>query len=496
MLQTPKTHLPIRLSFDDVLLVPGYSECLPSDTSLRTWFSKNISLQAPLISAAMDTVTESSTAIALAQCGGIGVIHKNLSVSSQAREVEKVKRSQSGMIAQPIVISPHASLSEARHIMTTHNISGLPVIYEEKLVGIVTERDLAFAENLENAVSEAMSKEVVTTVTGTPASQAEKILYKHRIEKLPVVKKDGTTLTGMFTIKDIKKSRKYPISSQDSQGRLRVAGAVGVGEHGIERAEALLAAGCDALILDTAHGHSSIVIEQCKRVRSTFASYNFDLIAGNVATSDGALSLIEAGVDGVKVGMGPGSICTTRVIAGIGVPQFSAILDTARACTSKNIPVIADGGIKFSGDVVKALAAGASSVMIGSLFAGTEEAPGEMVLYKGKSYKTYRGMGSIGAMAHGSKDRYFQSHIQSQQKYVPEGIEGRVAYKGPIENSIYQILGGVRSGMGYVGASSITELQDKAQFIRISTAGLKESHPHGIYITRESPNYYTESPSS
>ncbi|MCY4379966.1 MAG: IMP dehydrogenase [Proteobacteria bacterium] len=493
MLQVPQSHFPAGLSFDDVLVVPGYSEVIPSEVSLYTRFSLNINLHSPVVSAAMDTVTEASTAIALAQCGGIGVIHKNLSIKSQAKEVQRVKRSESGIIANPVVVSPDNTIAEVKHLMSTHHISGFPVLSGDFLEGIVTGRDLIFASDPTMLVKDVMTREVITAQEDTTCDEAVKILYQHRIEKLPVVKQDRKTLTGMFTIKDIEKAKKYPHSTRDSQGRLRVAAAVGIFDDCFERVEALLAEGCDAIVVDTAHGHSKIVLDRCREIRHNFKSYSFDLIGGNVATSDGAIALIDAGVDAVKVGLGPGSICTTRIIAGVGVPQFSAILDTANICEKKGIPLIADGGIKYSGDALKALAAGAATVMLGSILAGTEEAPGEMILYKGKSYKTYRGMGSLGAMARGSRDRYFQHDVSKTHKYVPEGIEGRVAYKGPLEHSFHQITGGLKSGMGYVGAKTIEDLQKKVKFIRISPAGLRESHPHGVYITREAPNYYTES---
>lgn len=493
MLQLPQTHFPESLSFDDVLIVPGHSEVLPGEIELKSQFSLNIEVYLPLVAAAMDTVTESATAIALAQCGGIGVIHKNLTAVDQAKEVEKVKRSESGMIAHPVVVSPDTTISEVKQMMRAHGISGFPVLAGDALVGIVTARDLAFSGAQDGRIGEVMTTELITAPLGTSYDEATHILYTHRIEKLPVLHEDGKSLAGMFTIKDIDKAKKYPHSSRDSQGRLRVAAAVGVFEDDLARTEALLQAGCDAIVVDTAHGHSKWVMERCSEIRQTFGSYSFDLIAGNVATSDAALALIDAGVDAIKVGLGPGSICTTRIIAGVGVPQLSAILDTANICEKKGIPLIADGGIKYSGDAVKALAAGASTVMIGSLFAGTEEAPGEMILYQGKSYKTYRGMGSLGAMAQGSRDRYFQHDVAVNSKLVPEGIEGRVAYKGPIERSVYQITGGLKSGMGYVGARTIAQLQKKVKFVRISGAGLRESHPHGVYITREAPNYYTES---
>ena len=496
MLQIAHSQFPLSLSFDDVLIMPGHSEVLPAETSLASHFSHNIKVNMPLVSAAMDTVTESRTAIALAQCGGIGVVHKNLSVADQAAEVMKVKRSEAGMIVRPEVVAPETTIEEVKRIMLSRNISGLPVIEKNKLIGIVTGRDIAFATEVKQPVTSVMTREVITAPVGTSYEDAVQILYKNRIEKLPVLREDGYSLAGMFTIKDIEKAKSYPHASRDSLGRLRVAAAVGVGADSLERTEALLMEGCDAIVVDTAHGHSQKVIDHCKSIRKSFKTFEFDLISGNVATSDGALALIEAGVNAVKVGMGPGSICTTRIVAGVGVPQFSAIIDAAKVARAKGVPVIADGGIKFSGDAVKALAAGSSTVMIGSMFAGTEEAPGEMVLYKGKSYKTYRGMGSLGAMAQGSQDRYFQSPASSVHKYVPEGIEGRVAYKGPIEKTIYQLMGGIRSGMGYVGAGTLKELREKAKFVRISSAGLKESHPHGVYITREAPNYYTESPTS
>lgn len=485
---------PMGLTFDDVLLIPGHSEVLPHETSLETKFSRNITLQMPFLSAAMDTVTEAPTAIAMAHHGGMGVIHKNFSIQDQANEVRKVKRSESGMITNPYVISPDMTISETIAMMERLGVSGLPVIDKEKLVGIVTSRDIAFESNLNAPVSSIMTKDVVTTKIGTSYDEAVKVLHKHRIEKLPVIGEDGKSLVGMFTLKDLEKAKAHPHSSKDSQGRLRVAAAIGAGGDFLERAEALLDAGVDAIIVDTAHGHSQGVLNACSQVKKNFSSkFGFDLVGGNVATPEGTLALIEAGVDAVKVGIGPGSICTTRIVAGIGVPQLSAILSSAAAAKSKGVPVIADGGIKFSGDAVKALAAGASTVMIGSMFAGTEEAPGEMIIYKGKSYKSYRGMGSLGAMAQGSKDRYFQGNVTDSNKFVPEGIEGRVAYKGPIGNSIYQMTGGLRSGMGYVGAATISELQDKRQFTRISPAGLRESHAHDVYITREAPNYKIES---
>lgn len=478
------------LTFDDVLLVPQHSQVLPNEVTLESQLTRNIRVQSPLLSAAMDTVTEAPTAIAMAQNGGIGIIHKNLSVEGQAAEVKKVKKSEAGMIIDPVTVNPETTVGEALGIMNRLNISGMPVLDQSKLVGIVTGRDLRLEKQLARKVSEVMTTEVVTAKEGTTYDEAVSILHKHRIEKLPVVKSDGKTLSGMFTLKDIEKTKKHPMASKDSGGSLLVGAAIGAGGDFKERAEALLEAGVDVLIVDTAHGHSQGVLNACKEIKETFAKrFSFDLIGGNVATAAATQALYEAGVDAVKVGIGPGSICTTRIIAGIGVPQLTAILNCAEKGKELGIPIIGDGGIKFSGDVAKALAAGASTVMIGSLFAGTEEAPGEMVIYQGKSYKTYRGMGSLGAMQQGSKDRYFQGEVEDQGKLVPEGIEGRVAYKGPIANSIYQLLGGVRSSMGYCGAASIASLQERAQFVRISPAGLKESHAHDIYITREAPNY-------
>lgn len=485
--------IPIGLTFDDVLLVPGHSTVLPHETSLFTKFSRNITLQIPFLSAAMDTVTEAPTAIALAQLGGLGVIHKNLAIEDQAGEVRKVKRSESGMITNPIVVSSDQTIRDVTAVMRSNNISGLPVIDSGVLVGIVTGRDIAFETEIDQPVSKIMTKNVVTAKLGTSYDEAVKILHKHRIEKLPVIAEDGKSLAGMFTIKDIEKARAHPNSSKDMHGRLRVAAAIGASGDYLERAEALLSAGCDAIIVDTAHGHSQGVLDACKMIKATFqAKFAFDLVGGNVATAAGTQALVDAGVDAVKVGIGPGSICTTRIVAGIGVPQLSAILNSAHIGKKHGVPIIADGGVKFSGDAIKALAAGASSVMIGSMFAGTEEAPGEMIIYQGKSYKAYRGMGSIGAMAQGSKDRYFQSNVNDANKFVPEGIEGRVAYKGPIANTVYQLAGGVKSGMGYVGAGSIEQLQERRQFTRISPAGLRESHAHDVYITREAPNYKIE----
>ena len=481
------------LTYDDVLLVQQYSQVLPHETILDSRFTRNILLKSPLVSAAMDTVTESATAIAMAQLGGIGIIHKNMGIAEQAREVRKVKKSESGMITDPITVNSNETVGDVIAIMERNNISGLPVIDNNRIVGIVTGRDIRFENDLKRKVSEVMTTEVITGTKGMTPDLAVAILHKHRIEKLPVVDSDGKTLIGLFTIKDIQKARTHPNSSKDSSGRLIAGAAIGAGGDYLERAEALLEAGCDALVIDTAHGNSLGVIEAVKRVRQTNdKKFSFELIAGNVATADAVTALAEAGADGVKVGIGPGSICTTRIVAGIGVPQLTAIMNCNIAAKAAGIPIIADGGVKYSGDAVKALAAGAGSVMIGSLLAGTDEAPGEMILFQGKSYKVYRGMGSIGAMAKGSKDRYFQGSVEDPRKLVPEGIEGRVAYKGPLANTIFQLVGGIRSGMGYTGSATISDLQTRAKFMRITSAGLRESHVHDVYITREAPNYKME----
>jgi len=477
------------LTFDDVLLVPQHSTVLPHQVSLVSKVTQNITLKTPVLSAAMDTVTEAETAIAMAQAGGLGIIHKNMSPEAHAAAVRKVKRSESGMIPDPIVIESSKTVGDVIAIMDQENISGLPVVDSGKLVGIVTNRDIRFEKDQNKKIVDVMTKDVVTTKMGTSSEEAVMILHKHRIEKLPVIGKDGTSLRGMFTIKDIEKTAQYPNASKDSDGRLIVGAAIGAGGDYLDRAKLLLEAAVDVLVIDTAHGHSQGVLDAVKKIRKTFADYNFELIAGNVATASATTALIEAGVNAVKVGIGPGSICTTRIIAGIGVPQLTAVMDCSAAAAKHGVPIIADGGIKFSGDMVKALAAGASTVMIGSLFAGTEEAPGEMIIFKGKSYKSYRGMGSIGAMAQGSKDRYFQGDVEETQKLVPEGIEGRVAYKGSLSNTLYQMEGGIRSAMGYIGAETIIDLQERAEFLKISPAGLKESHAHDIYITREAPNY-------
>lgn len=481
------------LTFEDVLILPQYSEVLPHEADLTTKISRNHTVKTPILSAAMDTVTEAKTAIAMAQEGGIGVIHKNLSPDQQANEVRSVKKSESGMITDPISVGSEATVGDVLALMQKYNISGLPVIDQGSLVGIVTGRDIRFEKQLRRSVTEVMTKKVITTSINSSPSEAVDILHRHRIEKLPVLAEDGKTLVGMFTIKDIEKAVRYPSASKDRQGRLLVGAAVGIGKDSAERIEALLKVGVDLIVLDTAHGHSKGVIDAVSAlVKKYKKNYAFDIVAGNVATPEAVEALIAVGADGIKVGIGPGSICTTRIIAGIGVPQLSAIINCAKAAKGSGVPIIADGGIKYSGDIVKALAAGASSVMIGSLLAGTEEAPGEMIIYQGKSYKSYRGMGSLGAMAQGAKDRYFQDNVNDTKKLVPEGIEGRVAYKGSLSETLFQMVGGVRQAMGYVGARTIPELQERCQFIRISQAGLRESHTHDVYITREAPNYKVE----
>lgn len=473
----------VGLTFDDVLLVPGYSEVLPKEVKLGTLFTKKIKLNIPLCSAGMDTVTEARMAIAIAREGGIGVIHKNMSIEEQAGEVDKVKRSESGVIVDPIYLSPDRSVREALQIMERYHISGVPITEGKRLVGILTNRDLKFEENVDQPIANLMTSEnLVTAPVGTTLEEAKQILHKHKIEKLPLVD-DNFELKGLITIKDIEKARQYPNSSKDENGRLAVAAAVGVTSDMMDRVAALTRAAVDAIVVDTAHGHHINVINAVKQIKN---QYDVQVVAGNVATAAATEALIEAGADGVKVGIGPGSICTTRVVAGIGVPQITAVLHCAQAAAKHNIPVIADGGIKYSGDIVKALAAGASSIMIGNLFAGTEESPGETEIYQGRSFKVYRGMGSIGAMKAGSRDRYFQ---ENAPKLVPEGIEGRVPYKGPLSETIYQLLGGLRAGMGYCGVANIDELQTKTKFIQISNAGYRESHPHDVQITKEAPNY-------
>ncbi len=478
------------LTYDDVLLLPQHSTILPHQTALDSQFSKNITLKTPFISAAMDTVTEAETAIAMAHAGGIGVIHKNFSIEEQAAQVRMVKKSESGLITDPVTVSPSTTIAEVIGIMKAKNISGFPVVKDQSIVGIITGRDIRFEKGLNKSVSEVMTKSVVTAKEGTTHNEAIEILHKHRIEKLPLVAENSDRLIGLFTIKDIEKMRKTPDATKDNSGRLVCAAAIGAGGDFIERAEALLSEGCDALVIDTAHGHSQGVLNAVTVIKEKFSNkFSFDVVAGNVATPEATRDLIKAGADAVKVGIGPGSICTTRIIAGVGVPQLSAVASCAKEARKHRIPIIADGGVKFSGDAVKALAAGASTVMIGSLLAGTDEAPGELVIYQGKSYKSYRGMGSLGAMAKGSKDRYFQADVEDQGKFVPEGIEGRVAYKGPVASNVYQLVGGVRSAMGYIGAETIPLLQERAKFTKISAASLKESHVHDVYITREAPNY-------
>ncbi len=480
------------LTFDDVLLIPAYSEILPGDTDTATQFSRKIRLNIPLCSSAMDTVTEANLAIALAQQGGIGVIHKNFSIAQQAEEVDKVKRSESGMIVDPVTIRDNALVSEALKLMEHFHISGVPVVDADGfLVGIITNRDLRFETRTEISVSEVMTKQPLVTVpVGTTLDEAKVKLQKHRIEKLLVVDNDGH-LKGLITVKDIQKAIRYPQAAKDELGRLRVAAAIGATGDFLERAAALIESRADAIVVDTAHGHSSRVIEAVKQIKNQFP--DTEIVAGNVATAEATRALIEAGVDAVKVGIGPGSICTTRVVTGAGVPQITAIIECVNAAKDSGVPIIADGGVKFSGDVAKAIASGADSVMIGSLFAGTEEAPGETILFQGRTFKTYRGMGSIGAMKKGSSDRYGQEGTVSDSKYVPEGIEGRVAYKGTLAEMVTQLVGGLRSGMGYTGCQSIKELQTKARFVRITSAGLRESHVHDVIITKEAPNYRMES---
>jgi IMP dehydrogenase len=479
------------LTFDDVLLIPDRSDVLPSQTDTSTLFTRNIRLQIPLCSAAMDTVTEAALAIALAQQGGIGVIHKNMSIERQAEEVDKVKRSESGMIVDPVTIRPDRPVREALQVMERFHISGVPVVDEAgHLVGIITNRDLRFETRFDIPVAEVMTKQPLVTVpVGTTLEQAKAVLQKHRIEKLLVVDEDKV-IKGLITVKDIQKAIKYPTAAKDNLGRLRVAAAIGATGDYRERADELVKARVDCLVIDTAHGHSSRVIDAVRDIKKRHAET--DLIAGNVGTTAGAQELIDAGVDAIKVGIGPGSICTTRVVTGAGVPQITAISHCVKAAREKNIPVISDGGVKFSGDVAKAIAAGADVVMIGSLFAGTEEAPGEVILFQGRSFKTYRGMGSLGAMREGSRDRYAQDTAESESKLVPEGIEGRVPYKGTLAEMVTQLVGGLRSGMGYTGCRTIGEFQERTRFLRITSAGLKESHVHDVIITKEAPNYRLE----
>lgn len=476
----------IGLTFDDVVLVPAKSEVVPSEVNTHTQVTKNITINIPLLSAAMDTVTEGRLAIALAREGGIGVIHRAISPEAQALEVDKVKKSESGMILDPITISPNQTIREVHDIMSTYHISGVPVTKDKKLVGILTNRDLRFESRMDLTVSQVMTRNnLITVPVGTTLTKAREILHEHRIEKLPVVN-DAFELKGLITIKDIQKQITYPTACKDTHGRLRVAAAVGVGEDVEERVERLIKAGIDMIVVDTAHGHSQSVLDTVKYIKKHYP--DMDVLAGNIATAEAAKDLADVGADAVKVGVGPGSICTTRIVSGAGVPQLTAIVDCAEALAGTGIPVLADGGIKYSGDITKALASGASAVMIGSLFAGTEESPGETVLYQGRTYKEYRGMGSLGALQRGGRDRY-QQEGQAPGKLVPEGIEGRVPFKGPLSNVVYQLVGGLKSGMGYCGCRSLSELQQKAQFIRLTQAGLRESHVHDVVITKEAPNY-------
>lgn len=484
---------PYSLTFDDVLLKPAYSEILPLDADTTTKITKNIELNIPIISSAMDTVTESKLAIAIAQSGGMGCIHKNLTIKDQADEVRKVKKFESGIVINPLTITPDETLGDALQIMSKYGISGIPVVEKagsKKLVGILTNRDVRFATDKKQPIYEIMTKDnLVTAKSNITKQEAKQLLHKNKIERILVVDNDGNCI-GLITGKDIEKSKQFPNACKDEEGRLRVAAAVGVGKDGFKRAESLIEAGVDVIIIDTAHGHSKGVISAIKEIKKSYSK--IDIIAGNIATYDAAKALIGAGADAVKVGIGPGSICTTRIVAGVGYPQFSAILETVEICNKLNIPLISDGGIRYSGDLAKAIAAGASCVMIGGLLAGTEEAPGEIVLYKGRSYKTYRGMGSLGAMARGSADRYFQEDITDKLKLVPEGVEGRVPYKGHVADVIHQLVGGLKSAMGYTGNKTIKEMRKNCTFVKITNSGLKESHAHSITITSESPNYSTE----
>lgn len=484
----------LALTFDDVLVVPGASEVMPGQVDVSSCVTRAIGLNIPIISSAMDTVTEARLGIAMAQEGGIGVIHRNLDTPDQARHTAQVKKYESGIVLNPVTITPDAKLSEALALMADHEISGIPVVDKSnggagagKLVGILTNRDVRFATNPGQPVSELMTNDKLITVKRDVSSdEAKRLLHQHRIEKLVVVDDDYHCI-GLITVKDIEKAQKHPHACKDIEGRLRVAAATSVGDDGFARAEALIAAGCDLVVVDTAHGHSKSVLDQVARIKAL--SNHVQVAAGNVATAEATRALIEAGADAVKVGIGPGSICTTRIVAGVGVPQLTAIMDCAEEAHKHDVPVIADGGIKFSGDIVKALAAGADCVMIGSLLAGTDEAPGETYLYQGRTYKAYRGMGSVGAMARGSADRYFQQEVKDALKLVPEGIEGQVPYKGPTDAVLHQLVGGLRAGMGYTGARTLKELREKAKFVRISPAGMRESHAHGVLITRETPNY-------
>jgi IMP dehydrogenase len=481
------------LTFDDVLLVPGASEVLPNQVDTRTRLTRTVELGIPLVSAAMDTVTEAGLAIAMAQAGGMGVIHKNFSIEEQAEQVRRVKKFESGMVVNPVTIAPGATLADALALMERYRISGIPVVEGAngkgagKLVGILTNRDVRFAVDMRQSVAELMTKDKLVTVReGVGAEEAKRLLHQHRIEKILVVD-DAYRCVGLITVKDIEKAQKYPNACKDERGRLRVAAATGVGEDGLRRALALVEAECDVIVVDSSHGHSRNVLDAITRIKK--ASNYTQILAGNVATADGAKALIDAGADAVKVGIGPGSICTTRIVAGVGVPQLTAVMDAVSEAHKAGVPVIADGGIKYSGDLAKAIAAGASAGMVGSLLAGTEEAPGEVFLYQGRSYKGYRGMGSLGAMARGSADRYFQAEVQDSLKLVPEGVEGQVPYKGPVANVVHQIVGGLRAAMGLTGAATIADFHTKAKFVRITGAGLRESHVHDVVVTREAPNY-------
>jgi IMP dehydrogenase len=488
----------VALTFDDVLLVPGPSDVMPGQTDVSTQLTKSVRLSIPLLSSAMDTVTEARLAIAMAQAGGIGVLHRNLTIEEQARHVSQVKRYESGIVLNPVTISPRKTLGDALKLMADNGVTGVPVVESTtegpdgsagkgRLVGILTNRDVRFAVRVDQPVSELMTKEnLVTVKRSVSQDEAKRLLHQNRIEKLIVVD-DHDNCIGLITVKDIEKAAKYPHASKDAHGRLRVAAATTVGEDGYERTERLIDAGCDVIVVDTAHGHSAKVIDAVARIKRQ--SNSAQVIAGNVATADATKALIDAGADAVKVGIGPGSICTTRIVAGVGVPQLTAVMECSKEASRAGIPIIADGGIRFSGDIGKAIAAGASCVMIGSLLAGTDEAPGETYLYQGRTYKSYRGMGSVGAMARGSADRYFQAEVRDTLKLVPEGIEGQVPYKGPMDSVVHQLVGGLRAGMGYLGAKTIPEFQKRAKFVRISPAGIRESHAHGVLITRESPNY-------
>jgi len=485
-----RCDIPSSLTFDDVLLVPQHSEILPGETELHTRLTREISLDIPLLSAAMDTVTEAQTAITMAQEGGIGIIHKNLPVAAQAREVAAVKKSESGMVVNPITVDPDQKIHHALELMEKHQISGFPVVKDGKLVGILTNRDLRFETDYAQSIGAVMTKEDLITVgPGTTLEQAKKILHKNRIEKLLVVD-EHNNLTGLITVKDIEKAVKYPHACKDAQGRLRVGAAISPGADREARTEAIVAAGADVIVIDTAHAHSRSVLETIRDTKKRYPGCQ--IIAGNLATAEAARAVIEAGADAIKVGIGPGSICTTRIVAGVGVPQITAIMECRTVADAEGVPLIADGGIKYSGDITKAIAAGAHCVMIGNLFAGTDESPGETILYQGRTYKVYRGMGSLGAMKDGSRDRYFQGGVSDDAKLVPEGIEGRIPYRGSLSANIFQLIGGLRSGMGYVGCKTIEDLRAKARFVKITPSGLKESHVHNIIITREAPNYQVE----